>query len=236
MMNRFGPFLFALFFALSLLWPLQAQSQSQGISPKNAQNTAAQKGAPPGQFDFYVLALSWSPSYCADGGAQRSPDQCTPGAGRGFVVHGLWPQFAKGYPLSCPSERKDLPKTLLETALALYPDAKLASVEWQRHGTCSGLEPQAYLDAVALARARVTVPPAFASKAPPSELSPSALETAFADSNPGLDKTMMGISCRKGQLREVRICFTKDLKSFQVCPEIDRGACRASKMSVPQAQ
>ena len=234
MMDRFFRTLIALGFGLASAWPVQAQSI--GAPSKGAQSTAAQKGATPGQFDFYVLALSWSPAYCADGGAARSPDQCAPGASRGFVVHGLWPQYEKGYPLSCPAERKDLPKTLLEKATALYPDAKLASIEWQRHGTCTGLEPQAYLDAVALTRSRITLPSLLGPTSQPSEIAPVALEKAFAESNPGLEPSMMGVSCRKGQLREVRICFTKDLKGFQTCPEIDRGSCRASKMSVPQAQ
>lgn len=218
---------------------LPAKSQSNTAQSKAAQ-TGAQKGAMPGQFDFYVLALSWSPAYCADGGAARSPEQCAPGAGKGFVVHGLWPQFEKGYPLSCPSERKDLPKTALEKAALLYPDAKLASSEWQRHGTCTGLEPQAYLDAVAHARSRITLPSLFVEKksaadVAPASVAPASLEKAFAESNPGLDPSMIGVSCRKGQLREIRICFTKDLTGFRTCPEIDRSACRAPVITVPQA-
>ena len=39
-----------------------------GMVPSMAQNKAAKTGAEPGQFDFYVLALSWSPAYCANGG------------------------------------------------------------------------------------------------------------------------------------------------------------------------
>jgi ribonuclease I len=50
--------------------------------------------APPGQFDFYLLNLSWSPEFCATHG--ESPE-C--GHNLGFVVHGLWPQDSNGnYP------------------------------------------------------------------------------------------------------------------------------------------
>src|SRR5262245_33662096 len=60
----------------------------------------AQRGEP-GAFDYYVLALSWSPTYCADGGEERNDPQCTLGQkGRpyAFVLHGLWPQYERGWP------------------------------------------------------------------------------------------------------------------------------------------
>src|SRR5215470_7016408 len=46
-----------------------------------------------GQFDYYVLALSWSPSFCeiATGNARRQQCGVRPFS---FVVHGLWPQYA----------------------------------------------------------------------------------------------------------------------------------------------
>ena len=38
-------------------------------------------------FDFYVLALSWSPSYCADNGNRSDArQQCSNGRNYGFVV------------------------------------------------------------------------------------------------------------------------------------------------------
>ena len=57
----------------------------------------------PGEFDYYALALSWSPSYCATNGG-RDPNQCGSGRRLGFVLHGLWPQYEKGYPQSCSRE------------------------------------------------------------------------------------------------------------------------------------
>ena len=59
---------------------------------------AAAKGPVPGQFDYYVLALSWSPSYCAGEAGQNDQQQCAPGRRFAFVVHGLWPQYNKGWP------------------------------------------------------------------------------------------------------------------------------------------
>ena len=58
----------------------------------------------PGQFDFYVLSLSWSPSFCEEaserGNEGRSQAQCG-GRPFSFVVHGLWPQYEHGFPEYC---------------------------------------------------------------------------------------------------------------------------------------
>ena len=51
-----------------------------------------------GVFDYYLLVLSWSPTYCL---THRDDAQCS-GKGYGFVLHGLWPQYARGgWPKSC---------------------------------------------------------------------------------------------------------------------------------------
>ena len=62
---------------------------------------ARRLGGGDGDFDFYVLALSWSPSYCAIEGDGADPAQCANGRPYAFVVHGLWPQYEKGYPRDC---------------------------------------------------------------------------------------------------------------------------------------
>ena len=78
-------------------------------APASAQD---QRQNEPGQFDFYVLALSWSPSFCEAaaerGGSRNASSQC--GARPySFVVHGLWPQYTKGFPEYCqvPAPRLD---------------------------------------------------------------------------------------------------------------------------------
>ena len=74
-------------------------------------------GGVAGAFDFYVLALSWSPTYCATD-ARPDPEQCDK-AGQGFVVHGLWPQYEQGYPVYCDSALpNDLDRDAMATALA----------------------------------------------------------------------------------------------------------------------
>ena len=103
-----------------------------------------QRGTP-GEFDFYVLALSWSPTYCdGDGGRREAEGQCRPGRGLGFVVHGLWPQYTRGYPSNCASVERAPTRQAMELAGEVYPSPGLARHEWRQHGTCSGLDPAAY--------------------------------------------------------------------------------------------
>lgn len=207
-----------------VVWFTSGAADAQGVK----------KGADPGQFDFYILALSWSPAYCADGGTKRSPDQCDITKKNGFVVHGLWPQSETGYPLSCATDFKDLPKATLEQAAGIFPDLGLANNEWRRHGSCSGLSPQAYIDLVEAAKKRVIIPDLFDPQNMRREerLAPADIERRFSDANPSLQSTMMSVACRKAVLREVRICFTKELKEFRACPEIDRSGCRAEQITI----
>ena len=201
-------------------------------TPVWAQAKGEQKGAAPGSFDFYVLALSWSPAYCANGGDKRSTEQCASGQSNGFVIHGLWPQFEHGYPIECPSDQTDLPKSVLETAHRLFPDDRLAEHEWKRHGTCTARAPADYLSDVAAARQHIAIPAAFLQPKSEVSLAPIDVEKAFSDINPGLTSSMMSVACSKGELQEVRICFTRDVKSFRACPEIEGESCRAKSVTM----
>src|SRR4051812_21603026 len=104
----------------------------------------------PGQFDFYVLALSWSPSYCAaaqERGDNRPDQQCGPRP-YSFVVHGLWPQYEHGFPEFCQQPSPRLDRGAVGAMLDLMPSPRLIFREWDRHGTCSGLSTHAYFDTV----------------------------------------------------------------------------------------
>jgi ribonuclease T2 len=59
------------------------------------------RGAAPGDFDLYLLSLTWSPGFCASGGTAWQKDQCEAGALRGFLAHGLSPQGERDYPSDC---------------------------------------------------------------------------------------------------------------------------------------
>ncbi len=123
----------------------------------------------PGQFDFYVLALSWSPSFCEASGERGTPpqQQCE-ARPYSFVVHGLWPQYEKGFPEFCQQPAPRLDRNIVSSMLDLMPAPRLIFREWDRHGTCSGLSPNAYFETVRKARAVVKIPEAYiALNAPP---------------------------------------------------------------------
>ncbi len=184
-------------------------------------------GGTPGSFDFYVLALSWSPSYCSGKGAERDADgQCSPGRGLGFVVHGLWPQYSRGFPSNCGAFPRALTGDAMAAAGEIMPSAGLARHEWKTHGTCSGLDPVAYFQAVKQARQAVTIPEPYVKPASSQRAAPLEIARQFAEANPGLRTDMMAVTCKRGQIEEVRICFDKNLKGFTSCPTVARQGCR----------
>lgn len=191
------------------------------------------RGSAPGEFDFYVLALSWSPGFCALEGDRKNNPQCRDGSGYGFVVHGLWPQLERGFPTECSAVDRSPSRIALERARGVLPTEGLARHQWRKHGTCSGLSPSDYFAATAKAREAIVIPAAFASKPDkPQSWVPLDLERAFVAANPGLRTDMMSVSCARNQLKEVRICFSKDLRGFRTCPEVDRDSCRTREISV----
>ncbi len=200
--------------------------------PVSERESAQPRGpSRPGSFDFYVLSLSWSPGFCATSSG-KSYSQCETGSNLGFVVHGLWPQYEHGFPSDCGSS--SFPSRLaVESAHGLYPDDGLARYEWRRHGTCSGKSPTDYFADVRRAREAVTIPQPFQTASDQQSWVPVDIERAFISANPRLKPGMIAVACRRGTLEEVRICFTKDLRDFQACPEVASHDCRGSNVSVP---
>lgn len=186
-----------------------------------------------GSFDFYVLALSWSPGFCDTGGAGKAHGQCADGAKLGFVVHGLWPQNTHGFPSDCDGGATRFPsRAALDRVRDLYPSEGLARYEWRKHGTCTGLSPSDYFDQVRRAREAVTIPASLQTPDEPQTLAPLDIVRAFSQANARLRADQMAVTCRQGELEEVRVCFTKDLRGFTPCPEISRASCRARDISV----
>lgn len=200
------------------------------VPPASAQGGTADA---PGRFDFYVLALSWSPSYCAKqspGRRAREP-QCS-GRPFAFVVHGLWPQFEHGYPSYCQVPAPRVGRALADKMLDLMPSRSLIYHEWDRHGTCSGLSPQAYFATVRKARAAVTIPPQYRALDETVTVSPAAVGAAFIKANPGLSRDDMAVSCDRKRLTEVRLCLSRNF-AFRPCPQIVHRACRRGSVVMP---
>jgi ribonuclease T2 len=185
-----------------------------------------------GDFDFYVLALSWSSGFCKLDGGQRRHKQCESGSKLGFVVHGLWPQYERGFPSDCDGPPSPS-RIALERAKGVFPEEGLARHEWRKHGTCSGKSPSDYFADVARAKESVTFPQPFVNPTEPQTFSPIDIQRAFIAANPRLRPGMLAVACRGGVLQEVRICFSKDLREFHPCPEVARQACRTREISVP---
>jgi ribonuclease T2 len=188
----------------------------------------------PGQFDFYVLSLSWSPSYC-DAAAERRPDRRDQQCGErpySFVVHGLWPQYEKGFPEYCQVPAPRLNRNIVSSMLDLMPAPRLIFHEWDRHGVCSGLSARTYFDTIRKARAVVKIPDEFLELKETRTVSPDEVEEAFIRVNSGLGNGGIAVSCDNRRLREVRICLTREL-GFRDCAEIDRRACRRDRIVMP---
>jgi ribonuclease T2 len=189
----------------------------------------------PGEFDFYVLSLSWSPSFCEEvaerGNSGRSQQAQCGGRPFSFVVHGLWPQYERGFPEYCDRDSW-LDRNIMTSMLDLMPAPGLIFNEWKKHGTCSGLGPRGYFETIRKARAAVKIPPEFIDLADPKTISPSEIEGAFIKVNPGLPASAIAVTCNRSRLSEVRICMGKDLQ-FRACDEIDRQACRRDQVTMP---
>jgi ribonuclease T2 len=194
------------------------------------------RGAAMGDFDFYVLSLSWSATWCQITGERRGARQCDSGRNPGFVVHGLWPQYERGYPAFCTPEGRNPSRRAMDIAENVLPDSGLARHQWRKHGTCSGLPPEGYFSATGDVRRKVRIPPALEAPREINRFAPIEIERAFVEANPGLRPDMMAVTCERGMLEEVRICLTKDLRSFRPCPEVDRDSCRVREISVPTAR
>ncbi|WP_411035235.1 ribonuclease T2 family protein [Shinella sp. BYT-45] len=184
-------------------------------------------------FDFYVLSLSWSPTWCAGNDSAGRTQQCRRGENHGFIVHGLWPQNERGYPEYCPTREPDrVPESLGRTVLDIIPSMGLIGHQWRKHGSCSGLGQRNYFAVTRAAFERIDVPEELKSQRGGGRLAPDAVEEAFIAANPGLDRKGIAVTCEDGRLEEVRICLTADL-AFRTCPDVDRAACRARTIEQP---
>src|SRR3954453_6081555 len=189
----------------------------------------------PGAFDFYVLSLSWSPSFCAEaeerGGRGNRSQQCS-GRPYSFVVHGLWPQYETGYPEYCEQPSPRLPRNIMTSMLDLMPAPGLIYNEWDKHGTCAGLSAKNYFEAIRKARAAIKIPQEFLDVSDTRTVTPAAVEDAFVKANPGLTNAGVAVTCNRTRLSEIRICLSKELK-FRACDEVDHQACRRDDVTMP---
>lgn len=173
--------------------------------------TARAEGDRAGVFDYYVLALSWSPTWCAIEGDARDADQCDPRHDHGWVLHGLWPQYHRGWPSDCPSAERPPSRRMTQEMTDIMGSAGLAWHQWNKHGRCTGLSAPAYFALSREAYAGVTRPEVFRKLKDAVTLPASVVEAAFLKANPSLSPDMVTITCRDNRIQEARICLSKSL-------------------------
>jgi len=157
-----------------------------------------------GVFDFYLLTLSWSPEFCA---THSNSSECS--AHPGFVVHGMWPQNNDGtYPENCSNAPGPANP---QQHLDLMPTVSLVNHEWTTHGTCSGLEADAYFSAIRKAFRAVRIPSMFTHVGQPAMMSPSEIIGQFAAANASWPRGSIALSCGRNYLTAVEICLSKTL-------------------------
>ena len=210
-----------------------AQDDNHDATGQAGKVGVAQASIPQGSgFDFYVLSLSWSPSYCEAEGSNANRQQCAASRPHAFVVHGLWPQYERGYPQKCGTDDRKVPGRILRGLSDIMPSAGLIIHEWRTHGSCTGLAQSDYFDVLRAAREKVVVPSDFRRLDAYRTLTPGDAEAEFLRANPGLPADGIAVTCDRRLLREVRICMTKDL-AFRSCGEIDRRACHQRQVVMP---
>jgi ribonuclease T2 len=179
-----------------------------------------------GQFDYYSLTLSWSPDYCATKGT-NDQQQCSQGKRLGFVLHGLWPQFNRGYPQNCTTEAFD--PQMMQQFPNLYPSAKLYSHEWEKHGTCSGLTQLEYHQLSKTLKDSVKIPDRYVRPTQPFRVTLANLKQDFVEANPSFTENGIAPTCSgSGRfLQEVQVCHSKEGKPGSCSEEVLRRSQRS---------
>ncbi len=183
------------------------------------------EGERAGEFDYYVMSLSWSANWCALQGDGRDDPQCDAGQGLTFTLHGLWPQFENGWPSYCRTGARDPSRSQTAAMADIMGGAGLAFYEWKKHGRCSGLSADDYFALSRQAYDAVVIPPVFTALNRDVALPASVVEDAFLEANPGLARDQITITCSDGMIAEARICLTRDLEPRRCGDDVIRD-CR----------
>lgn len=173
---------------------------------------ARAEGERAGEFDYYVMALSWSANWCAREGDARRDPQCDRGRGITFVLHGLWPQYEDGWPSFCRTGEGDPSRGMTAAMADVFGGTGAAFYQWKKHGRCSGLSATDYYALARNAFGSITISPVFPKINKDLKVPADVIEGAFLEANPGLKRDQVTVTCSSNMIQEVRICLTKDLQ------------------------
>ena len=197
------------------------QSRQQGSRREHGQ---------PGDFDSYVLALSWAPAFCAQGGGDRTYRECEASRHIGFIVHGLWPQRTGGGTLEDCARVHPVSYAIVEDMLSIMPDRGLIQHEWRVHGSCSGMTQRDYFGVVKTAYSHIRVPRQFVMRGREIRTGPAEVEHLFQTASGSDNPASFRVACREGELTEVRICLSRNLQPIPCSNEVRE--CRAPSVMV----
>lgn len=191
------------------------------------------EGERAGDFDYYVLALSWTPTWCALEGDGRGSSQCDPGQGFGFTLHGLWPQYEEGWPSYCRSPHREATRGETRAMADIMGTSGLAWHQWKKHGRCSGLEAADYFALSRLAYERVNRPEVLRRLDREVTLPATVIEDAFLEANDGLEADQITVTCKAGRVQEVRMCLTRDLEPRRCGRDVIRDCTQSDALLSP---
>lgn len=191
-------------------------------------------------FDFFYFVQQWPGSYC-----DTTQKCCYPTTGKpaaDFSIHGLWPNYNDGtYPSNCPgssydpsliSDLKEQLQTYWDTLACPSGDGeKFWSHEWEKHGTCSGLDERSYFLRTLGLRQSIDILSALQNagiKADDGSYSVTEIEEAVQQAighKPGLECNRD--SSGKRQLYQVYVCVDTDAATLIECPTFPSSSCTA---------
>lgn len=165
-----------------------------------------------GDFDYYVLALSWSPTWCALEGDRRRADQCDARHDHGFILHGLWPQRERGWPSYCQTAERPPSRRMTGEMSDIMGSGGLAWHQWKKHGSCTGMSARDYYRLSRVAYGQINRPELLRQLTREVKVPAHVIEEAFLEANPGLTRQQVTVTCKARRIAEVRICLTRDLE------------------------
>ena len=187
-------------------------------------------------FDYYVLTLSWSPTYCASKKGRRDYAQCGKQRQFAFVVHGLWPQYRRGWPQFCETNQRWVGRGQIKSMLDIMPSKRLIIHQWKKHGTCTRLGQKGYFKLTRQLFGKILTPARYLSPQNPVIITPQKLVSDFIKTNRGLRADSLSVQCGnardRARLSELRICFSKS-GEFVRCGDNERRKCKAQTLILP---
>lgn len=183
---------------------------------------------------YLVLALSWTPSWCAAEGTARGDQRCDAGSGAGWLVHGLWPQHrGGGWPEFCDTDYPVPAQETVQGMLDIMGSTRLARHQWAKHGSCTRLDPEGYFAQTRTAFERLTFPQTIRAQGQAQNLAPETLLAEFRRANPQFSPESVTLTCRSGMAQEIRLCLTHDLAPRSCDNTVLSRMCRAHSVLLP---